>query len=98
MLSVSLASFGAIPIVIGLWPHVVFVVSQHIRCLSQLFDGIVPAPVEGVAAENSPNCETGAPDRSVQLNGFYGILGTGGNKTAAGRDQRRNRQLIKSDQ
>jgi len=53
--------------------------------------------MERMAAQNPTNRQYGTPKRPVYFNGIYCILGTSWNKSTAGREQRRNSQLIKPD-
>jgi len=62
-----------------------------------LRDRVIAVPSPGVAAQEPADGEIETLDGSVLLDGFYGILGTGGREAAAGRFQRGDESLVEAD-
>ncbi len=59
--------------------------------------GVVATPRKGIAAQNAPKRKKEPNDEAPFLEGFDGILRTGGLKPATGRLQGRDEFLIESD-
>jgi len=55
---------------------------------------IVPARVERMTSEDSPDCQPPASKSPVPLNGLYGVLRAGGVEAASARQKRRDDPLV----
>ena len=50
-----------------------------------------------MASEDSPHGQPQPADHAMNGQGLEGVLGTGGDKTATGREDRRNGNLVQAD-
>lgn len=62
-----------------------------------LWNGVIPAWMEWVTAQDPEDCEVSPMKQSVALNGFFGILGTGRRVPAGRRQEGRNELVIECE-